>query len=234
MDDDCPLPVGSPLPKWQVCTRPTRSTIVGRHCRIVPLEVDVHAEELYRAFGEDGNPRRWTYLPYGPFAGVEPFRAWLETCMGEDPIFYCIIDVRTELPVGLASYLRISPELGVIEVGHIHFSPLLQKSTMATEAMYLMMQHAFDKLGYRRYEWKCDSLNERSRQAALRLGFSYEGLFRQASIYKGRNRDTAWFSIIDEEWPALQAALLAWLDPKNFDKKGQQRLRLSSMIENFC
>lgn len=171
----------------------------------------------------------WTYLPYGPFESLEIYRAWLkDTTCHDDPIFYSILDNTTTKPVGLAAYLRILPASGSIEVGHVNYSPLLQRTPAATEAMFLMMQRAF-QLGYRRYEWKCDALNAKSRAAAQRLGFSYEGIFRQATIYKGRNRDTAWFSIIDCEWPALETCFRRWLNPANFDEQGAQRVRLSEL-----
>ena len=171
----------------------------------------------------------WTYLPYGPFDTSESYLAWLhESCSGSDPLFYAIIDKMTDKAVGVASYLRIDPRSGTIEVGHLGYSPLLQRTAAATEAMYLMMQRAFD-LGYRRYEWKCDSLNAPSRAAAQRLGLSFEGVFRQATIVKGHNRDTAWYAAIDREWSSLQDAFLRWLDPVNFGPDGQQRVRLSEL-----
>jgi RimJ/RimL family protein N-acetyltransferase len=170
----------------------------------------------------------WTYLPYGPFATPADYEQWTrEVTAVEDPLFYAILD-RTNRPVGVASYLRIDPPVGSIEVGHIACSPLLQRTPASTEAMYLMMSHAFG-VGYRRYEWKCDALNARSRAAAQRLGLSYEGIFRQARVYKGRNRDTAWFAAIDAEWPALDRAFRQWLDPSNFDANGNQRTSLGAL-----
>jgi RimJ/RimL family protein N-acetyltransferase len=171
----------------------------------------------------------WTYLPYGPFETRESFGGWLtEVASGADPMFFVIVDRRANRAVGLASYLRIAAASGSIEVGHLCYSPSLQRTPAATEAMFLMMKSAFE-LGYRRYEWKCDALNARSRAAAQRLGFSFEGLFRQATVYKGRSRDTAWYSVIDREWPALQKAFLQWLDPSNFDPSGAQRWRLGEL-----
>ena len=171
----------------------------------------------------------WTYLLYGPFDTLERHRAWMEeTCRGSDPLFYAIIDPVADKAVGLAAYLRIEPRSGSIEVGHLSYSPLLQRTPAATEAMYLLMENAF-RLGYRRYEWKCDALNAPSRAAALRLGLSFEGIFRQATVYKGRSRDTAWFAAIDKEWPALKEAFQRWLDPANFDAQGRQRTRLSDL-----
>ncbi len=196
--------------------------MIGAYCSVQPLEMERHAKDLYDADCLDESGSTWTYLPYGPFDSLSSYQTWLtESCLGDDPMFYAIVDRSTGKPSGVASYLRILPESGSIEVGHVHFSPLLQKSRVATEAMYLMMKHAFD-LGYRRYEWKCDSLNEPSRNAATRLGFSFEGIFRQATVYKGRNRDTAWYSIIDSEWPRLNESFKKWLLPDNFDNDGRQ------------
>lgn len=203
--------------------------MAGRFCRIEPLDPDRHAEELHRAICLDQEGRNWTYMNYGPFDSFSTYRAWMERfCLGEDPLFHAIVDGVTKTAVGVASYHRIDPNVGVIEVGHLNYSPLLQRKPAATEAMYLMMKRAFE-LGYRRYEWKCDSLNAPSRAAAQRLGFSYEGIFRQATIYKGRSRDTAWYSVIDKEWPELSRAFTRWLDPENFDEQGRQRRRLSEL-----
>ena len=184
--------------------------------------------ELYAAAAHDPDGRTWTYLPYGPPANEDEYRRWLAgSCLGDDPLFFVLVDLATERAVGQASYLNIKPGQGSIEVGHVYFSPLAQRTRVATEAMYLMMRRVFE-LGYRRYEWKCDALNAPSRAAAERFGFSYEGLFRQATVVKGRNRDTAWYSAIDSEWPALAAAFEQWLAPENFDANGQQRRRLQS------
>ena len=200
--------------------------MVGRYCRLEALDPARHAAALFDAFRLDTAGLDWTYLPYGPFESASAFRSWLDgVAAGDDPLFYTILgDGDTAL--GVASYLRIFPDIGSIEVGHIHYSPPLQRSRAATETMYLMMRRAFDELGYRRYEWKCDSLNAPSLRAAERLGFVYEGTFRQATIYKGRNRDTSWYSIIDKEWPAARGAFEKWLDPGNFDDSGAQRTRL--------
>lgn len=193
-----------------------------------PLDFDRHATELSEAYLAARDDRNWTYLPYGPFGSSEDCRTWLKTdCQGDDPLFHAVVDLKTETAVGVASYLRIQPGVGVIEVGHIHYSRQLQKTPAATEAMYLMMERVFDELGYRRYEWKCDALNDRSRKAAVRLGFQYEGIFRQATVNKGHNRDTAWYSIIDKEWPVRKKAFQDWLRPSNFDAQGKQRNGLS-------
>jgi RimJ/RimL family protein N-acetyltransferase len=201
----------------------------GRFSRLEPLDHERHVEELFAANAEDADGRGWTYLPYGPFRTLPSYRSWMETtCLGDDPLFFAVVDAATGRPSGVASYLRITPAGGSIEVGHIHYSPRLKRSPAATEAMYLMMRTAFE-VGYRRYEWKCDALNTASREAAQRLGLSFEGVFRQATVYKGRNRDTAWYAAIDAEWPALREAFLAWLDPGNFGADGRQRTRLTDL-----
>ena len=171
----------------------------------------------------------WTYLPYGPFPDLAAYRTWMEAkWLGTEPLFFAIVDAASGRATGVASYLRIDPASGAIEVGHLGYSPRLQRTPAATEAMFLLMARAF-ALGYRRYEWKCDALNEPSRAAALRLGFTFEGIFRQATVVRGRNRDTAWYSVIDAEWPALRAAFEHWLAPENFDADGRQRVRLSEL-----
>uniref|UniRef100_UPI0035679B6A GNAT family N-acetyltransferase n=1 Tax=Puniceibacterium confluentis TaxID=1958944 RepID=UPI0035679B6A len=201
--------------------RPPRSAMQGSYGRLEPTSL-AHVPALYRAFAVDGGAGDWTYLPYGPFASETTFADWVSAaCLGEDPLFHTIFD-RDGTALGMASYLRIDPANASIEVGHIHFSPALQRTALATEAMALMMARAFDELGYRRYEWKCDALNAPSRAAAERLGFTFEGIFRQASVVKGRNRDTAWFSVLDSEWPRIKDRFAHWLAPQNFDAAGQQ------------
>jgi RimJ/RimL family protein N-acetyltransferase len=203
--------------------------MVGRCCRLEPLDPARHAASLFASYGLDPEGRGWTYFPYGPFPDEGGFRAWLdEVAVKDDPLFHAILDERGDA-VGVASFMRISPETGSIEVGHIHYSPRLKRTRAATEAMYLMMRRAFDELRYRRYEWKCDTLNAPSRSAAQRLGFTYEGTFRQHVVSKGRNRDTAWYSIIDTEWPSIKDALEAWLEPGNFDERREQRKRLEAL-----
>jgi RimJ/RimL family protein N-acetyltransferase len=203
----------------------------GRFCRLAALDPARHARDLFAANQRDAEGRNWTYLFVGPFADFESYRAWLEqVAEADDPLFHTIIDLKTEKAVGVATFMRVDRANGVIEVGNINYSPLLQRTPAATEAMFLMMARVFDELGYRRYEWKCDSLNAPSRAAALRLGFQFEGIFRQAVIYKGRNRDTAWFSMIDGEWPALKRAYEQWLAPGNFDAEGRQRRKLTDLI----
>ena len=201
----------------------------GRFCRLEPLDLDRHAAALFEADAADADGRSWTYLAYGPFSDFQSYCAWLSAnCLGNDPLFFAVFDTADGQPAGLVSYLRIAPAAGSIEVGHIHYAPRLQRSPAATEAMSLMMARAFES-GYRRYEWKCDALNAASRAAAQRLGLSFEGIFRQATVYKGRSRDTAWYAAIDTEWPALRQAFVAWLAPANFDSTGQQRTRLSDL-----
>jgi len=226
--NDLGQPIGFPLPGWSTPPTPPREPMQGRYyCRLEPLNLERHAEALFEADAADAEGRSWTYLAYGPFRDVASYRTWLSaTCLGDDPLFFAVIDLADDRPAGLVSYLRITPAVGSIEVGHIHYSPRLQRSPAATEAMFLMMQWAFES-GYRRYEWKCDALNAASRAAAQRLGLSFEGVFRQATVYKGRNRDTAWYAAIDADWPALREAFLAWLDPNNFDGHGRQRTRLT-------
>jgi RimJ/RimL family protein N-acetyltransferase len=221
-------PVGSPLPDWTPRPFPPRAPLHGRTCHVVPLDLS-HATVLFEAHALDREGRNWTYLPYGPFASAADYERWVAWAVAQqDPQFFAITEPEGR-PVGTASYLRIEPAMGVIEVGHLAFSPLLQRRPAATEAMALMMRRAFDELGYRRYEWKCDALNAPSRRAAERLGFTYEGTFRQMHVVKGRNRDTAWFSILDSEWPALRTAFERWLAPGNFDAEGRQRRSLGEL-----
>ncbi|MFT5259735.1 MAG: RimJ/RimL family protein N-acetyltransferase [Saprospiraceae bacterium] len=221
--------VGAPISDWRAATWPRDIPMVGKSCRLEAFSAQKHIDDLYLAFIKDAAGGNWTYMPYGPFDSKEAFAEWaLSTCVAQDPKFYTIIDCKTDKPVGMASYLRIDPNVGSIEVGHIHFSPLLQGTTLATEAMYLMMNQVFDVWGYRRYEWKCDSLNAPSNKAALRFGFSFEGIFRQATMYKGRNRNTAWYSILDSEWAANKAVFEQWLSGENLDGAGRQLKALAS------
>jgi RimJ/RimL family protein N-acetyltransferase len=214
---------------WTPPARPPLEAIDGRTCRLEPLDALRHGGSLHDANLLDTEHRNWTYLPYGPFPTRDGYLDWVKSVAGgDDPQFHAIIDRSTGEAVGVASYLRIDPAAGSIEVGHINYSPRLQRTVAATEAMYLMMRRAF-QLGYRRYEWKCNALNAPSRAAAQRLGLSYEGVFRQARVDKGRNRDTAWYAAIDQEWPVLERAFERWLDPLNFDEAGRQRTSLSEL-----
>ncbi|HMO57297.1 MAG TPA: GNAT family protein [Roseiflexaceae bacterium] len=228
--NDLGQPIGAELPAWQPPPLPPRQALGGRFCRVEPLDAARHAADLFAANAHDQNGKMWTYLPYGPFPTMAEYQAWLaERAASADQHMYAIVvDGRA---CGVAAYLRMTPAAGSIEVGHLAFSPLLQRTPAATEAMYLMMHQIFG-LGYRRYEWKCDTLNLPSRAAARRLGFSYEGVFRQAVVYKGRNRDTAWYAILDHEWPALERSYRRWLDPANFDDAGNQQVRLAELIRH--
>ena len=221
------LPLGQEV-STQPAARPVATTLIGRYCTLRPLDPARDAALLYeRTHGPD-DAALWAYLPYGPFADAAAFRTWTEAnSASTDPLFFAI-EVDGKI-AGQASFLRITPEHRVIEVGHILYSPLLQRTPAATEAMYLMARHAFDTLGYRRYEWKCNDLNAPSRAAALRLGFAYEGTFRQHLIVKGRNRDSAWYSMLDTEWPACKAAFERWLEAANFDAQGRQRASLATL-----
>ena len=221
--------VGLPVIGWRPPARPDDRALNGRLCTLERLDDERHARALYDANAHDHEGRMWTYLPHGPFADFSGYRAWIKNaCNSTDPWFYAIVDHATGRAAGIAAYLRINPEAGSIEVGALVFSPLLQRRAAATEAMMLMMARAF-ALGYRRYEWKCDALNQASRKAALRLGFRYEGTFRKAAVIKGRNRDTAWYAITDDEWPALSHIFARWADLANFDDAGRQRVALSAL-----
>ena len=219
-------PVAAPPNIW-----PPRSDIEGPRVRLEPLDPPRHAECLYSLSHADDRARAlWTYLPYGPFEELAAFRAWLEERAEEkDPLFFAVHDKAMDRPAGMMSYLRITPLHGVIEIGHIWFSPPLQRTPAATEALFLMMENAFDNLGNRRLEWKCNALNEASRRAARRLGFRFEGIFYHHLVVKGRNRDSAWYSILDHEWPELRANFETWLSPDNFDEEGNQKLSLADL-----
>ncbi|WP_106476037.1 GNAT family N-acetyltransferase [Phytohalomonas tamaricis] len=222
-------PIGLEVPDWQGAAYPARVMLEGHFCRIEPLDTTRHGAALCTAMKEPGAERNWTYMLAGPFVSNEDYLAWLtQMACSSDPLFFAIIDTDSGDAVGVASYLRIDANNGVIEIGHLNFSPRLQRTPAATEAMYLLMKHAF-ALGYRRYEWKCHALNQPSCNAALRLGFRFEGIFRQAMVLKGRNRDTSWYSIIDSEWPACAAAFERWLAKDNFDTEGRQRHSLAAL-----
>ena len=227
--NDLGQPVGMTLPNWSPRPRPPRTAMRGRFCTVRPIEPARDAAQLFAAYSEDRDGRMWTYLPREPYTSLAQLRAWADAgSLTDDPLVHTIVDLATGEAVGTANYMRIDAASGVVEVGSITYSPRLQRRPAGTEAMFLMMRRVFDELGYRRYEWKCNSLNMPSRNAALRLGFQYEGLFRQAQVVKGHNRDTAWFSVIDSEWPALRAAFERWLDPANFTLDGAQRQTLAS------
>lgn len=210
--------------------RPERTSLKGRIVSVLPADAEAHGQALYSGSHGSAGEKLWSYMSEGPFPDFHSFQAtFVQKAASIDPLFFTILDNVSGRPAGLAAYLRIEPIHRTIEVGHILYLPTLQRTAGATEAMYLMAKHVFEDLHYRRYEWKCNALNGRSRSAALRLGFTFEGVFRQHMIVKGRNRDTAWFSMLDCEWPLRKAALERWLSPSNFDEKGRQRESLTEM-----
>ena len=226
-------PIGPKLSEWKEPPGPSRDTKFGRYCRLEALEPERHASSLFAANRLDTRGVNWTYLPYGPFEDIAAYREWMnQKCSIFDPLFFAVIDPTSNDAVGVASYMDIQPSSGSIEVGHINFSPRLQRSRAGTEAMILMMAKAFE-MGYRRYQWRCNALNAPSRAAAQRLGLSFEGIFRQATVVKGRSRDTAWYAAIDSEWPAISDAFEQWLDPSNFDENQIQRIRLSTLTRSI-
>ena len=216
---------------WKPASPPPRSTLDGRYVRLEPLNSATHGDDLWLALqGADSDPALWEYLPYGPFAERAAFDVWLQDKQStSDPLFFSVVDKTTGRAVGLLSFLRIAPNDGCIEIGHIAFGRTMQRSPASTEAVYLLAKLALGTLGYRRLEWKCNADNARSMRAAKRLGFSYEGLFRQHMVVKRRNRDTAWFAILDREWPACNAAFERWLAADNFDAEGRQQQRLQDL-----
>jgi RimJ/RimL family protein N-acetyltransferase len=220
-----------PALHWRAARPPERTELKGRHVRLRPLDARADAEALYaESHPPAGDPDLWMYLPNGPYRDAAEFReALLVDERSEDHLFFTLDRLAPERPTGIASYLRITPQHGVIEIGHIWFGASLRRSVAATEAIYLLAAHAFDELGYRRLEWKCNALNQASRRAAERFGFTFEGVFRQHMVVKDRNRDTAWYAITDDEWPAIRDAFEAWLSPENFDDAGRQRRRLGEL-----
>jgi RimJ/RimL family protein N-acetyltransferase len=216
---------------WKGVRPPDREPILGSRVRLEPLDAARHVPALFAAAqGPGADPKLWDFLGYGPFADEADLGAWIRAnAAGDDPLFFAVVDTESGEPRGVASYLRIAPDHGVIEIGHIWFGAALQRTPAATEAIYLLARHAFDGLGYRRLEWKTDALNTRSRRAAERLGFTFEGVFRQHMVIKDRNRDTAWYALLDHEWPAARAAFEKWLDPGNFDREGRQRRTLADL-----
>jgi RimJ/RimL family protein N-acetyltransferase len=215
--------------KWTPVSPPGRNALNGERVRLEILDPARHAQSLFKSSHSEGAEGLWQHLPYGPFGSQEEFNAWLEVLAASaDPLFFAVVDWESMRAQGMASFMRMVPQHGVIEIGHIWFAPELQRTRQATEAIYLLAKHAFDDLGYRRLEWKCDSRNEPSKRAAERFGFVYEGTFRQHMVVKGRNRDSAWFSMTDGEWPLRKAAFEAWLSPENFDENGRQRRSLAA------
>jgi RimJ/RimL family protein N-acetyltransferase len=226
-------PIGPPVDPLPSGRSPERRAVAGAEVRLEPVAVAAHASSLYaRSHARPEDAALWTYLPYGPFADQGAFERWLAGRAGsEDPLFFALVEHASGRASGMASYLNIVPTMGCIEIGHIWFAPPLQRTRAATEAIYMMCRHLFDDLGYRRLEWKCNALNEASIRAARRFGFTYEGTFRQHMIVKGRNRDTAWYALLDHEWPRVRAGMERWLAPDNFDGDGRQRTSLGSLIE---
>jgi len=220
-------PVGFPLPDWQPRAWPSYETFTGDYCRLEPLSAERHGRELYAAYALAEDGRDWTYMFAEPFADEAAYITYARQLEnGRDPMHFAVIDPVSNRAVGSLALMRIDATNGSVEIGHVAFSPLLKQTRMATEAHYLLMRYAFEQLGYRRYEWKCDSLNAPSRRAAERLGFTYEGTFRQAVVYQGRNRDTTWLSVLDRDWPQAKKGFEAWLAPENFDADGNQRSAL--------
>jgi RimJ/RimL family protein N-acetyltransferase len=216
------------LASWKPVSLPCREFISGSQVTLEPLDAELHTADLWQAV--EGHDEVWDYLADGPYVSEADLgRALAEKHAGAASLFFAIMPRKSGRAEGYASYMRMDPANGVIEVGNILMAPSLQKTTAATEAMYLMARHVFEDLGYRRYEWKCNANNAPSRRAALRYGFTFEGVFRQHMVIKGQNRDTAWFSMLDGEWPARKEAFEAWLDPANFDVNGQQRKSLAQL-----
>jgi len=224
-------PLGPPLPDWTARPRAESVSIEGRYINLAPLDVSRHIDDLFLAAqGEGSDPYLYTYLAQGPFESKEGFRAWLEVSAADPGLgVFVVIDRETGRAIGSSSLMRMDPVNGVVEIGNIWYGGALQRTTGSTEAFFLIADYVFRSLGYRRFEWKCNALHERSRRAALRFGFSFEGIFRQHMVVKGRNRDTAWFAMLDHEWEAtLRPAFIAWLDPSNFDSDGHQLNRLQA------
>lgn len=222
---------GEPVVPLPTGLLPARQPLDGASARLEPIDPARHAAELYAAsHGVAGGADLWRFLSYGPWADIGAFQGWLRDCAAvHDPLFYAIRDAGSGQARGMASYLNIVPKNGSIEIGHIWLAPALQRTRAATEALFLLMRYAMDELRYRRLEWKCDALNEPSRRAARRLGFRFEGIFYQHMVIRGRNRDTAWYSILDREWPSIRANIETWLAPGNFDADGRQRQALSDL-----
>lgn len=219
---------GFAITNWSTKAKPTPIPLEGTYCILRPISGQTNLQELYESLNFENDGSSWTYLPYGPFASLDEFKSWLITTLAKeiDTQLYTVEKINDPRPIGIIGYLRINPEHGVIEIGHVHFSKLLQKTFAATEAIYLMINHALNDLTYRRCEWKCNSLNQASIKTALRIGFQFEGTFRQTNVFKNKNRDTSWFSIIDSEWQSVAGRLEAWLEPDNANGDGKQRRSL--------
>ncbi|WAW10297.1 GNAT family N-acetyltransferase [Oxalobacter vibrioformis] len=224
-------PIGISLPDWKPAAMPVPHTLTGRFCRLLPLDAEKHAEGLFAAHQLAADDRNWTYLPYDRPDTLKAMRAFLEGLTGSEGfVHFAVLDSQSGKPVGSVALMRIDPASGVLEIGHVNFSPRMQRTSASTEVIFLLLSYAFDALGYRRCEWKCDGLNAPSRAAAMRFGFVYEGTFKNAIVTKGRNRDTDWFTITDQRWPHIRAAFMAWLDAGNFDSDGRQIRRLGDFF----
>jgi len=220
------LPISFPV-KFKKAKLPSKKKLIGKYCFLEPKNSKKHSKDLFKNFSLDKKGIDWTYMPTGPYKSEISLKKYLKDKNHTgSPFFYAIYSKRLKTYCGLASYLRIKPQIGTIEAGYISYAPNLQRTAEATEAMYLMMKNVFDDLGYRRYEWKCDNLNQRSKNSALRFGFKYEGVFRQATIYKKRNRDTAWFAIIDKDWKKIKVSFNKFLNKSNFNKNFTQKKKL--------
>ncbi|MFJ7270459.1 GNAT family N-acetyltransferase [Streptomyces sp. NPDC099050] len=223
-------PVGEPVPGWSPRPLPAGVTLKGDHCRLEPLDAYRHAAELHAAYGSGSDQRDWTYMFASPFESLDDYRRYAEAAAAStDPRHYAVINLAGGTATGTLSLMRQDPDHGVVEVGNVMFSPAMKRRPISTEAQFLAMRYVFEDLGYRRYEWKCDSLNAPSRTTAERLGFTFEGIFRQAVVYKGRNRDTAWYSVTDTEWPTVKHGFEVWLSPDNFDDQAVQRRSLAEL-----
>lgn len=227
-------PIGSALTGWTPVKHPELTVLNGQFCRLERLDAKQHVEELYEAFQDCPDARNWTYLPYGPFSSCDEYHDFLMSMEGlNDPFHYTVIDQLTNKAVGTVALMRIDTANGVIEIGHVVYSPRMQRTPLSTEVMDLLLNYVFEELGYRRVEWKCDSLNGPSRAAAERFGFTFEGVFRQLQVTQGRNRDTAWYSILDSEYSVFNTAYQEWLAPENFDQSGHQSKKLAELINQL-
>jgi len=228
-------PIGGPLPNWTGCEHPRHMGMLGDYAHLVSLDALSHAQDLFAAYRADSTGKTWTYNYIGPFNTVSALTAWMDRACGNDAQpYFAIVNNATGKAQGIASFMNIRPNHGVIEIGGITLAPALQRTRIATEAIYLMMHRAMAQLGYRRLEWKCDALNAPSRAAALRFGFTFDGVFEQAAVYKGRNRDAAWYSLLDKDWAGVNSALQAWLRADNFDENGHQRMRLGDLMKHHA
>ncbi|MEM7076321.1 MAG: GNAT family protein [Pseudomonadota bacterium] len=229
--NDFGQPIGDPVPDWTGCAHPGHKAMQGVYARLVSLDPLSHAQDLFDAYRQDTTGQTWTYNYIGPFNTVSNLKIWMDKASGNDTQpYFAIVNNDTGKAQGIASFMNIRPSHGVIEIGGITLAPALQRTRVSTDAIYLMMHRAMNQLGYRRLEWKCDALNAPSRAAALRFGYSFDGVFRQAAVYKGRNRDAAWYSLLDLDWPRVKRGFTQWLAAENFDESGQQRRRLKDLI----